>query len=462
MTPLRASHVYYYAAIVTFSVAVAATVGYGLIRRQMLGANDFFLDVESKEMLSRLVSLAPKAKAAEVDRALREHAEDDSAVFYFNVHSTDGKELFRSHNLKDSELPILPAGQTKRTFDLNGFGLMRVAQFQTPAGQMEIAISLRNFRRVNESFFLVMLGGLPMIALLSVLVGMRLRRSTLEPVRMMKVTASHINASNLNERVPVPRGDGEMAGLARLLNQMFDRLENSFKQVKRFTADTSHELMTPLTVIRLHAERMRNDVELPERVRQSLDEQLQEVAHLSETLEKLMVLTKADSSVLPLDFKSFSTSEFILNFGEDAQLLAEDKERRFTLVRNDAAKATFDHGWIRQVLLNFLSNALRFSPLHGVITLYSKCEDQHWAVEIWDEGPGVPSNRLGELFQRFSQINTSPQPRSGSGLGLAICKSIVELHHGTITARNRTDRSGFVVGFSLPLKSQVDATAETT
>jgi signal transduction histidine kinase len=459
MTPLRTSHVYYYAAVVTLSVAVAATVGYALIRREMLAANDFFLDVESKEMLSRLVSLSPGAKAGEVERALREHAEDDSAVFYFNVHSPDGKELFRSHNLKNSELPVLQDSQSKRTFDLNPFGLMRVGQFTTPAGPMQIAISLRNFRHVNKSFFFVMLGGLPMIALFSVLVGMRLRRSTLEPVRMMKATASHINASNLNERVPVPRGDSEMAGLARLLNQMFDRLENSFKQIKRFTADTSHELMTPLAVIRLHAERMRNETELPERVRQSLDEQLQEVAHLSETLEKLMVLTKADSSVLPLVLKSSSTSEFIFNFAEDAQLLAEEKERQFAVVRNDAAEAIFDDGWIRQVLLNLLSNALHFSPRLGAVTLHSKCEDGHWTVEVWDEGDGVPSHRLGELFQRFNQINATSRPRSGSGLGLAICKSIVELHQGTIAARNRTDRPGFVVCFSLPLKSEFAARA---
>lgn len=451
MTPLRTSHVYYYAAIVTLSVAAAATVGYGLIRREMLAANDFFLNVESKEMLSRLVDTSAKATPDDVNHALRQHAEDDSVVFYFNVHSADGKELFRSHNLKGNELPMLPVGQTKRTLELDGFGLMRVAQFDTPVGPMEIAISLKNFRRVNESFFLVMLGGLPMIALFSILVGMRLRRSTLKPVLMMQATASHINASNLSERVPVPRGDGEMAGLARLLNQMFDRLENSFKQIKRFTADTSHELMTPLSVIRLHAERMRNEPASPEHVRQSLDEQLQEVAHLTETLEKLMVLTKADSSVLPLDFKSSSTSDFILNFAEDTQLLAEDKERRFAVVRNDAAEASFDHGWIRQVLLNLFSNALRFSPPHGVISLHSKCENGQWTVEVWDEGTGVPSDRIGELFQRFSQINPSSQPRSGSGLGLAICKSIVELHHGTITSRNRTDRSGFVVAFSLPL-----------
>ena len=155
--------------------------------------------------------------------------------------------------------------------------------------------------------------------------GVRLRQSTLKPVRLMQSAASHINAGNLSERIPAPPGDGEMAGLARLLNQMFDRLENSFQPIKRSTADTSHELMTPLSIIRLHAERMRNQAELPEAIRHLLDEQLQEVTHLTETLEKLKVLTKADASALQLKLVPSATDEFIANFAEDAQLLAESK-----------------------------------------------------------------------------------------------------------------------------------------
>jgi signal transduction histidine kinase len=454
MTPLRTSHVYYYAAIVTLSVALAATVGYALIRKEMLAANDFFLDVESKEMLSRLAQVTARSTPAEVDQALRQHAEDDSAVFYFQVHKPDGRIIFQSHNLGVRALPAPLSNPPKTTAEVPGFGLMRIAEYPFADGDLQIAISLKNFRSVNARFFLVMLGGLPVIALFSIAVGMRLRRSTLKPVLMMQAAASHINASNLSERIPVPRGDGDMAGLARLLNAMFDRLENSFRQIKRFTADTSHELMTPLSIIRLHVEKMRNEPNLPGRIRQSLDEQLQVVAHLTETLEKLMVLTKADSSVLPLNLKTVATAEFISSFAEDALLLAESKDRRFVVGGNEPAEVSFDHGWIRQVLFNLLSNALRFSPPKGTITLHSRCADNQWTVEVWDEGPGVPPDRLGDLFQRFSQIHSSQQPRTGSGLGLAICKSIVELHHGSIGARNRTDRTGFVAGFSLPVHRQ--------
>lgn len=450
MTPLRTSHVFSYAVIVTLSVALAATVGYSLIRHEMLTANDFFLDVESKEMLPHIARLAANATPADLDKALRQHAEDDTLVFYFQVHSPTGEILFRSHNLGTNALPAKAHDSPKLTARVPGFGLMRVAEYATPSGHLQVAMSLQNFERVNERFFLIMLGGLPLIALLSIAIGLRLRQSTLKPVRMMQTAASHITASNLSERIPAPPGDSEMAGLARLLNQMFDRLENSFQQIKRFTADASHELMTPLSVIRLHAEQMRNQPELPEAIRHSLDEQLQEVTHLVETLEKLKVLTKADASALQLKFAPSASDEFIASFAEDAQLLAESKGCRFVLGRNERVEVSFDHGWIRQVLLNFLSNALRFSPLQGVITLNSSCVENQWTVEVWDEGPGVPPERIGELFQRFTQIHTSQGPRAGSGLGLAICKSIIELHRGKIVAYNRTDRSGFVIIFKIP------------
>ncbi|HEX5397977.1 MAG TPA: HAMP domain-containing protein, partial [Verrucomicrobiae bacterium] len=247
MTPLRPSHVVYYAGIVTLSVALAATVGYLRIRHEMLSANDFFLEVESKEMLPRIEHLTAGATPAEVDQALREHAEDDALVFYFQVLSSGGEILFRSHNLRTNALPVRTGNPPKLTARVPGLGLMRVAEYATPAGHLQVAMSLQNFQRVNERFFLIMLGGLPLIALLSIALGLRLRQSTLKPVRLMQAAAGHINASNLSERIPVPSGDRELAGLARLLNQMFDRLDSSFRQIKRFTADTSHELMTPLS-----------------------------------------------------------------------------------------------------------------------------------------------------------------------------------------------------------------------
>jgi two-component system heavy metal sensor histidine kinase CusS len=265
----------------------------------------------------------------------------------------------------------------------------------------------------------------------------------------MQNTARRISASNLGERIAVPPGSGEMAALAGLLNDMIDRLEKSFNHAKRFTADVSHELMTPLSIIRLHTERLLNDPELPAKYYHAVEEQLQETLHLADTLQRLLMLAKADSSALPLKLESVPTAEFMAQFGEDAQLLAESRGLKVLLAQNENSTTTFDQGWIRQVLFNLLSNALRFSPANGTVTLYSKYQGNEWTVEVWDEGQGVPPGRLKDIFERFVQITPRAEPDSGAGLGLAICKSIVELHKGRITARNRTDRSGLVVAFSI-------------
>jgi len=454
MIPLRPSHVVFYAAVVTFTVTLAMACGFGFIRSQMLAGNDFLLDAESKEILARLEPLKPDTTPDKIEAALREHAELDEALFFFQVSSPGGAGIFHSANLRDGRLPDLPGVSGKLALEVAGLGLVRVAQYETRAFRVQIAMSLRNFESVNAAFLRVFLLGIPLVALLTFGFGTALRRSTLRPVRQMQSAARRITASNLSERIVVPPGGGEMAALAQLFNEMIDRLEKSFNQIKRFTADTSHELMTPLSIIRLHGERLLHDSEMPPKFHHALEEQLQESLYLTDTLERLLTLAKADSSVLPLKLEDSDTADYIARFAEDAQMLAESRGFRLETARNEPGIAAFDQGWIRHVLFNLLSNALRHSPPGGVIACHSRCQDGWWSVEVWDEGPGVPADRLSHIFERFVQIAPSPDPGSGAGLGLAICKSIIELHKGRIHARLRQDRSGLVVGFELPCRPE--------
>jgi signal transduction histidine kinase len=452
--PLRTSHVVFYAAVVTLTAALAMGFGLWFIDGQMLTGNDFLLDAESKEILARLAQVPPPIDAAKVEAALREHSATDEALFYFQVHEPAGKVIYHSPNLGAEALTDLTGGLDKRTLDLPPLGRLRVAEYHTPAVHVQIAMSLRNFQSVHESFVRVFFAGVPLIAVLSVGFGAALRRSTLRPVRLMQATARRISASNLGERILIPPASGEMADLARLLNEMIARLEKSFNHAKRFTADTSHELMTPLSIIRLHTERLLNDPELPAKFHRSVEEQLQETLRLAETLERLLTLAKADASALSLNLQPVSTGGFMAEFAEDAQLLAESRGLKTVMAQNDDAIAIFDQGWMRQALFNLLSNSLRFSPPNGTITFSSKWADGQWSVEVRDEGQGVPPARLDDIFERFTQITPRSEPGSGAGLGLAICKSIVELHDGRISARNRTDRSGLIVAFSIPLNGR--------
>lgn len=451
MILLRITHVVFYALVVTLTVTLVMFFGFWFIRQQMLAGNDFLLDTESEEILPRVEHIKPPIDAAKLEDALHEDTENDEQLYYFQVRTPEGKILYHSANLGNNSLMDLTGGLDKRTVDLPPFGILRMAEYHLPSADVQIAMSLRNFQSVSDLFIRVLLLGVPIIAVLSVTFGLALRNSTLRPVRLMQAAARRISASNLGERIPIPKDSREMAALAGLLNEMIDRLEKSFNHAKRFTADASHELMTPLAVIRLHAEKLLNDPELPAKHHYAIEEQLQETLHMAQTLEHLLTLAKADSSVLPLKPESVSSSEFMGQFAEDAQLLAESRKLKVIMAQNDYATATFDQGWIRQVLFNLLSNALRFSPPNGTVTFYSKCAEGIWTVEVWDEGPGVSPESLGEIFKRFVQITPRSEPGSGAGLGLAICKSIVELHKGNISAGNRTDRSGLIVTFSMPV-----------
>ena len=451
MIPLRPSHVAYYATVVTLTVVLVAGLGFSFIRRQMLTGNDFLLDAESQEILARVSKISPPFTPEKMEDNLHEHSTLDEALFFFQIHEPTGRLIFRSPNLGEQVLPDLTGGANKRTINLPELGLLRVGEYRIPGIDVQIAVSLRNFQNFNNSFMRVVLVGVPVICILSIGFATALRYFTLRPLRLMQSTAHRISANNLSERILVPRGSGDMANLARLLNEMFNRLEKSFNHAKRFTADTSHELMTPLSIIRLHAERLLNDPDLPEKHHHSVEELLHETLHLSSILERLLMLAKADSTVLPLKLDPASTNEYMNQFAEDAYLLAESCGLKLELGRNDTMTARFDAGWIRQVLFNLLSNAIRYSPPNGTITIRSISEDEKWLVEISDEGAGVPADSMKNIFERFVQITPRSSPGSGAGLGLAICKSIIELHKGDIQARNRTDRSGFVVVFRIPV-----------
>jgi signal transduction histidine kinase len=266
----------------------------------------------------------------------------------------------------------------------------------------------------------------------------------------MQQSAQRISATNLSGRLPVPPGADEIANLARLLNELFARLEASFEQIKRFTADASHELKTPLSLIRLHAEKLARSTSLDEEARAQVNGQIEEITRLNRLVDNLLLLARADAGGLQLDLKRHDTAAYLSEFAEDATALAEDRGLRFALDQNERAFAAFDAVMIRQVLLNLLSNALRYSPSGGSIVLRSRVSKGAWEFILEDEGPGIPPAALESVFERFVRHGVAqPASPTGSGLGLAIVRSIVEAHRGHVTARNRPGR-GLQVSVALP------------
>ncbi|MDB6113494.1 MAG: Two-component system, OmpR family, heavy metal sensor histidine kinase CusS, partial [Lacunisphaera sp.] len=245
--------------------------------------------------------------------------------------------------------------------------------------------------------------------------------------------------------------EDEISDLARLLNQMFDRLESSFNQVRRFTAEASHELKTPLSLMRLQSEKMLMDGGLTPAQEESLHMVLEEINRLSKIVEELLFLSRAEADAITLDGKPQDPRAFMESFAQDARVLADSRGVRLADVHAGEGQVEFDARWLRQVMLNLLSNALNYTPAGKCVTLTSQVSDTGWRVAVEDEGPGVPADQRERIFERFVRLAHPTQHEMGSGLGLAICRSIITLHQGKIWAEDSARGSGLRVIFEIPL-----------
>ncbi len=185
--------------------------------------------------------------------------------------------------------------------------------------------------------------------------------------------------------------------------------------------------------------------------------QLEEITRLNKIIEELLFLSRAEAQAVTATLKREDPQPFMRTFAQDARVLAESRGVRFTETLSGHGIVEFDGKWIRQVLLNLLANALKFSPRGGLVTLTSEFTADTWRVAIEDDGPGVPPEQRERIFERFVRLEAQPPAEDkGSGLGLAISRSIIGLHRGTIRAEASTRGTGLRVVFELPL-----ATAET-
>ena len=440
-----------YAAMVTATVLIVLVAGRLIVGHQLIRGLDLLNVAEFEEIRTHIAAPATPLLDEPTLAVLREHTTIDSPMYFFQVCAPNGRVLFRSANLGHSALPP-PSGQARHySVEVRPEpGPLRVGEFALGAVWIEIAGSREAADTLLSRLTMTLLTLSAVVALGSLAVGYWFSRLALQPVRAIERTAAAIGAANLRERIPVPASRDELAELARLLNHMFDRIETAFTQVRRFTAEASHELKTPLALARLHAEKLAR-TELTPAQSEEAQALLEELARLQKIIEDLLLLSRADAGEMPLNRRDHAIEAFVAEFAEDARTLAEDRGMRFALASNDRGVAPFDPAWLRRVLLNLLSNALKFSPPGGMLTFASTIVNGRWQMSLADEGPGVPPPELERIFERFVQLGgRNAEAENGAGLGLAIARSITELHRGRLWAENRPDRSGLKVILEIP------------
>ena len=437
----------WYASAATVTLAIVFVTGYYYLQRNLVQGLDLLVRSEFKQIQAHLGPEFTSLSAPFRELQVREITDNAAALFYIEVHLPDGGVL-RSANLNDSDIPDLPAKQEIGTV-ATAVGELRIGSFEMLPFKLIVGTPLQPVREVMTNYGRACIALLTLMIGVSLAIGVGLGRLVLRPVRLIRDTADRIRMDNLHERIPVGEVRDEIADMARLLNQMFDRLEASFTQIRRFTAEASHELKTPLSLIRLHAEKLLGDPDLDPGQVEALQVQLEEISHLHRIIEDLLFLSRADAHAITLRRETVNVVDFLGAFQQDAVALAEHHGLHFEMQHGGENFASFEPKGIRQVLLNLLANAINVSPPDSRITLQSSVAQGSWTFTMDDQGPGLPEDQRERVFERFVRHVRAGVDTRGSGLGLAVCRSIVGLHGGSIRAEDSPGQ-GLRVRVELP------------
>jgi two-component system heavy metal sensor histidine kinase CusS len=443
----------WYAATATATFACLFLVGHYLLSDYLIHGLDLLNKSEFEQIKAHLGPDYRALSATVIDQRIRETTEFASVLFYIDIHSRE-RTIFYSSNLKGRSIPDIK-GKRYYDVDWDNLGRLRVGEFIMAPYDVIIATPETQLAGVMKGYTEVCAALLVLMLALSIAIGFGLSHLALRPIRAIRDTASRIGSHNLSERIRVSEVKDEISSLASLLNAMFDRLESSFKNVRRFAADASHELKTPLSLVRLHAEKLLATGTLTAENEEGVQTMLEELTRLTSTIEELLFLSQAESRTITLQLAPHDPQALLANFNMDAQVLAEHHGVHFAYDHAGSGAAICEPRWIRRVLLNLLSNSVNASKPGGHIRLQSRLGSGWWHVQIEDEGRGVPASEHEHIFDRFVRLHYgSDTEHAGSGLGLAICRGIIELHHGKIFAQTGSDGRGLRVVFEIPAQDQ--------
>jgi signal transduction histidine kinase len=248
---------------------------------------------------------------------------------------------------------------------------------------------------------------------------------------------------SLHRRLAIGAAGAEMQRLAMTLNEMIERLETSFGALRRFTADASHELKTPLAVLRADVERAMSPSTRPVERAIALEEALEQVTRMAELVNSLLTLARADEGRLEVVQDLVPLEPMVREVVETARLLGEEAGVQIEAPRLDAAEVRGDEMRLRQLFLNLVTNAIKYTPRGGTVTISMAVSDETAQFSVKDTGIGIAAADLPYIFDRFWRADRSrsrASERGGFGLGLAICQWIAHAHGGSLTVQSRLGR----------------------
>ncbi|MBI3050621.1 MAG: HAMP domain-containing protein [Acidobacteria bacterium] len=367
--------------------------------------------------------------------------------FWFQMWSPEGALLFQNVEARNSPLPrsrelALQSDDSIVAVD-HPVAPVRVLTRRGRIGDtpviIQVARSERTMRDELRQLALILTLGLPLAVAIAGLGGYTLARRALLPIERMTDRARTITAERLHDRLPVHNPDDEMGRLATVFNQTLARLEESFDQMRRFTADVSHQLRTPLTAIRSVGEVGLREHREEAAYRSIIGSMLEEADRLASLVDRLLMLSRAETGEARVSAEVFDLYDLAQEVAGHLEVLAEEKRQAIVCERagtpldadRDGPRAYADRFVIRQALINLVDNAIKFSPVGGRIRIRVADSRDEAIVEVIDSGGGIDPGARARIFDRFYRAANAETP--GAGLGLSIARGAAEANGGRLT-----------------------------
>ncbi len=429
----------WYFLVFAAGIVIFSGLAWFAMRASLYGA----IDAGLRDRAGSLADFLADIEALPGDRMreeLQEHALPGQGGNLFQVRSGNGQWLFRSRALAAAGVALpIPSRMAGPQFEDRIVEDRRLRLYSTQVQianrpySIEVAAVVDQAASALNSFRFVLLLATPLLILASTGGAYWISRRALAPIDRITRAAQRISIGNLAGRLELPRNHDELWRLSQTLNDMLSRLQASVDRITQFTADASHELRAPISLIRTTAEVAVRRTRASDEYRQALTEILQEAERTSHVVESLMLLARADSGKEALDLGTVDAAELLHWAAEVGEKLARANGLEFSVRAEGPLTVAGDAQALQRALLILLDNAAKYTPAGGWIRLESGCRGQFGVISVADNGIGISGEDLPHIFDRFWRADRArTRDRAGAGLGLSIAHWIASAHGGRI------------------------------
>lgn len=453
----------WYVGLLIIAFAILGSAAYELLSYSLNQEMDNTLESVAKVLAERASGESGAFIPSEVDEIFRRFFGFSPIHRYFRMLTPLGnRETGRQY--ASETLPLSKRALENATRGLSTFETvqgpyeypvrlltMPVMKANRLSNIIQVGIPLENLQKTLMRYLLVMAALLPAVLLVAAFGGWFLVRRALQPVDRMTKAAGRISAEHLAERVEETNAGDELDRLAKTFNRMLARLDAAFSQVRQFSANASHELQTPLTILKGELEVALRSSRSPNEYEQTIKSALEEIDKISQLVDGMLMLSRAEAGVLKFDRQAVDLDRLVEEVYWRLRVLSEARSVDLLLGELEPVVIKGDPERLRQLLINIIENAVKYTAAGGRVRVSLKREEENAVLEISDTGKGIAGQEHEKIFQPFYR---SPEalPEKGAGLGLSIAHSIVSAHHGQIEI-DSTLGKGSSFRIVLPAKS---------